>query len=337
MQTPIRETYLIRPAAQDDLEAVVELINAHAQALTGTNDIELDDLRNEWSTSNFSLEDSTRVVVSPDGEIAGYVEVWDNIPIPVRVWVWGRVRPQYQGQGIGTQLMDWAENRARQAIDRAPAEAQVVVECGALSTNQSAHDLFRDRGMTVSRHFYTMRIDMETAPAEPVWPQGITVRTVVMGENERAAILAADDSFRDHWGHVDMPEEAVLERWLSHIRVIPNFDSSLWFVAMDGDEIAGVSFCWPTDEGNSAIGHVGTLGVRRPWRRIGLGMALLQHSFGELWRRGKRSVTLGVDASSLTGATRLYERAGMYIYRRYDNYRKVLRPGIDLTTQNVHE
>ena len=57
------------------------------------------------------------------------------------------------------------------------------------------------------------------------------------------------------------------------------------------------------------------LGVRRAWRRQGLGEALLLHAFAEFRRRDITRGTLGVDASSATGATRLYERAGMSVYR----------------------
>ena len=48
---------------------------------------------------------------------------------------------------------------------------------------------------------------------------------------------------------------------------------------------------------------VNQLCVRRPWRRRGLGLAMLHHCFGEFYRRGKQRVGLGVDATSLTNAT----------------------------------
>jgi hypothetical protein len=66
-----------------------------------------------------------------------------------------------------------------------------------------------------------------------------------------------------------------------------------------------------------------------------VGLALLHHSFGEFYRRGRPTIALGVDAQSLTGATRLYERAGMHAQRRYAMHRKELRPGVDLGTQEV--
>ena len=54
-----------------------------------------------------------------------------------------------------------------------------------------------------------------------------------------------------------------------------------------------------------------------------------------MYRRGRHAVGLGVDASSLTGATRLYERAGMRVVRQFNSYAKVLRPGIELGTETV--
>jgi mycothiol synthase len=79
------------------------------------------------------------------------------------------------------------------------------------------------------------------------------------------------------------------------------------------------------------------LGVRRRWRKHGLGLALLRHSFGELARIGRRKAGLGVDASSLTGATRLYEKAGMRAIREIIAFEKDLRAGKDLATQTIED
>ena len=78
----------------------------------------------------------------------------------------------------------------------------------------------------------------------------------------------------------------------------------------DGDEIAGVLRGEPQ---RFDAGWVGALGVRKKWRKRGLGLALLHHAFGEFHRRGETKVALGVDAQNPTGATRLYERAGMHV------------------------
>ena len=112
----------------------------------------------------------------------------------------------------------------------------------------------------------------------------------------------------------------------------PDFDALLWFIAMDGEQIAGISLC----EHQHGIGdYVGSLGVRRPWRKQGLGQALLLHSFGEFYHRGIKKVSLNVDGESLTGATRLYESVGMHVVRQQYRYEKEMRPGRGLSTQSI--
>jgi ribosomal protein S18 acetylase RimI-like enzyme len=71
---------------------------------------------------------------------------------------------------------------------------------------------------------------------------------------------------------------------------------------------------------------VNVLGVRPPWRRQGLGRALLLQAFAEFRARGKRGAGLGVDGLNTTGAMRLYEQAGMDVARRFDQYQKSLDP-----------
>jgi ribosomal protein S18 acetylase RimI-like enzyme len=73
------------------------------------------------------------------------------------------------------------------------------------------------------------------------------------------------------------------------------------------------------------MGWVRNLGVRRGWRGRGLARALLQHAFGAFYARGCTTIGLGVDAQSPTGATRLYQRAGMRVTEEYETYEKMLR------------
>jgi ribosomal protein S18 acetylase RimI-like enzyme len=72
---------------------------------------------------------------------------------------------------------------------------------------------------------------------------------------------------------------------------------------------------------------VDILGVRRGWRRRGIGLALLGAAFTEFHRRGIPRAELGVDSENPTGATRLYERAGMHVAHAWETWEKELRPG----------
>jgi mycothiol synthase len=126
---------------------------------------------------------------------------------------------------------------------------------------------------------------------------------------------AIEDAWQDHWGHSPRPFSVFRERLLEG----PRYDPALWRLVWAGDEIAGGTICEPEHYG---MGWVRSLSVRRPWRRQGLGMALLFDAFHRFHERGERRVGLGVDADSPTGATRLYERAGMRVVETTVIYEK---------------
>jgi len=316
----------------NDLENAVKLFNLCSNHMIGRNEVTVSDVRAEWILQDFDLETATRVAVDRSGKLIGYVEVWDIDELPVDIWVWGRVHPDHEGRGIGTTLMKWAEIRARQALGRVPDDIKVAMRSGIFSNYERGLELFRNRGMRPIRRFYTMAIDINEQPPAAQWPDGITIRPMSGKDEARKVIAAVDDAFKDHWGYVEQPFEQELERWLHFMNHNESFDPNLWYLAMDGDEIAGVSLCTEKSREDPAMAWISTLGVRRPWRRQGLGLALLHHSFGEFYRLGKAQVGLGVDATSLTGATRLYERAGMHPIRQFNTYELVLRPGRDIST-----
>jgi ribosomal protein S18 acetylase RimI-like enzyme len=116
---------------------------------------------------------------------------------------------------------------------------------------------------------------------------------------------ALDEAFAEEWNFVSEPFEA----WAARRIDVPGFDPGHWFIVRDGDEVVAVL---REDPGRGDAAWVGALAVRAAWRRRGLGLALLRHAFRDFYRRGHPRVGLGVDAENPTGATRLYERAGMH-------------------------
>jgi mycothiol synthase len=320
----------------DDLEAVLALSNTCSIAEVGEAVLEETELRGEWEMPGFDLESDTRLVLTPDGRLVGFVEVWDGAPY-VRVHVRVRVHPEYTGRRVGTALGRWAEGRARQGIPQAPQGARVVLHQTVPSANAAACALLAQEGYQLVRHFFRMVIEMDTPPPEPRVPEGIVIRPFSRDREARALVHAIRDAFKDHWGYVEAPFEEDYEEWVHWMDDDPSFDESLWFIAVDGEEIAGFSLCYDVTGEGPDVGVVEDLGVRRPWRRRGIALAMLHHSFGEFYRRGKTKVTLGVDADSLTGALRLYQKAGMHVQRQHDRCEKELRPGKDLSTRSLED
>jgi mycothiol synthase len=323
-----------RPMTEDDIPALCAMLNTCAIAEIGAPDQDENDIRSYLDMPGFSVESDTRIVLAPGGAFAGYAEFWNIQEPKVRPFLWARVHPDFRGQSIGTYLLRWAEQRSARVIEAAPQGARVSLRGSTISTNMPAQDLFRNEGYFEVRSFYRMLIEMETPPPDPTWPDGITVRIV---ENTReamhAAFVANEEAFQDHWGFLPIS----FDTWWHWIQNDAAFDPSLLFVALDGETIAGTCFCRFKTNEDPAMGWVDDLGVRRPWRRQGIALALLHHAFGELYRRGQRKVGLGVDAQSLTGATRLYEKAGMFVARQYVSFEKELRPGEELSTQAIEQ
>jgi GNAT superfamily N-acetyltransferase len=330
------EGFTVRGAALDDADRALTLFNRWSQAVIHEDDLsDAAVLRTEWVSPGFDPAEDIRLVFSPQGELVGYIEVWTTNKPPVHPWIWGRVDTRYEGRGIGTYLLAWAEARALKALDELAPDLRFAPRVGIPREATAARKLFEDAGYRHIRSFYTMRINMDAPPPAPQLPGGITIRTCNPETDLEAVYLATDESFRDHFGHVDAPFEEGFARFKHFMTADENFDPALWFLAMDGDEIAGVSLCREKSFENPDIGWVNTLGVRRPWRKRGIGLALLRHSFGELYRRGKRMAGLGVDAESLTGALRLYEAAGMYVHRTFDQFEKEIRAGKEISVQSL--
>lgn len=330
------EGFTVRGATLNDVDDALRLFNRWSQSVIHEDEItDAVALRTEWVSPGFDLAEDIRLVFAPDGKMVGYVEVWTTQKPPVHPWMWGRVDPRYEGRGIGSYLLGWAEERAKRTLTEIPADLRFAPRVGTYQKAEHAKRLFLAHGYQHIRSSYTMRINMSAPPAEPQWAEGITLRACDPETDLEAVYRAVDESFRDHFGHVDVPFEEGFTRFKHFMTGYEGFDPTLWFLAMDGDEIAGISLCRERAYDNPEVGWVNTLGVRRPWRKRGIGLALLRHSFCELYRRGKRMAGLGVDAQNLTGALRLYENAGMHIHQAFDQFEKELRPGKEISVQSL--
>ena len=335
VQPTLKSGFVSRAATMADVEAIVDLMNAHWEPLIGVRKVTADNVRSLFTAPGFDSETSTRVVLSPDGHMAGVMAVVDLASPPVHPSLNGCVHPDFEGQGIGTYLIQWGKERARQAISRVPDGVRVSMHLTAFSAHEPTRRLLEKLGLNVVRYSWIMAVDLNETPPEPDWPDGLTICTHQDYVDMRAVYRATHEAFQDHWGYVVREEEEEFQRWQHQIENDKEFDPSLWFLALDGDEIAAVALCSPSIGGDQEMGWVDMLAVRRPWRRQGLALALLHHVFGEFHRRGKKQVGLGVDAESLTGATRLYEKAGMHTIQQLAAYEQELRPGKELGTQSI--
>jgi mycothiol synthase len=296
----------LRAPRLDEAAAIAALINRTTEELVGESE-ETEKTVKQWLTAPELDVDHDIRVAERESELVGYADVAPH-PEP-NYWVDVRV-PLSEPDDIRDALIGWAEARAG---ERGGAKMRAFT----LDADEPEIAALGRRGYALIRHSYRMRIDFAAPPQEPAWPEGVSVRPAIEADI-RTAYDVYSETFADTWEFGNDP----FDEW-SHWMLEEGLDLSLWFVAEDDGEVAAIALCKPFD-GEEGLGWVRVLGVRRPWRRQGVGRALLLHLFGEFHRRGFHGVGLGVDAESLTGAHRLYENAGMRVSRTYDVYEKVL-------------
>jgi mycothiol synthase len=234
----------------------------------------------------------------------------------------GWVRPAERRRGIGRALLHWAEARAQETAGAWPGPESHAAWVWPDEEQAGLIALLDSEGYAIIRHGLLMlRALDEPIPDAPL-PPGLEVRPV-RAEDHRRIWDADVEAFKDHWMTADRTEEDY-EGWYAE----PDLDTSLWRVAWDGDEVAGSVMSFVFAEENEQLGvqrgwleHVS---VRRPWRRRGLAGALIADSLRGLRERGLTEAALGLDASNLSGALRLYESVGFRRYRAAICYAKEL-------------
>ena len=245
----------------------------------------------EWS--ELDLARDARVVRDGD-RVVGYGVVRER----GELWrVEGYVHPDAHGRGIGRLIATGLDEDAARGGARR-------IQNGVLEADSAARRLLESLGYTAVRVFREMRIELEAPPPAPEWPDGLRVVPFDPKHDALEFHAANLEAFADSWDFMARD----FESWSKVDLESERFDPTLWCVVRAGDEIAAGTICTGDTYGG---GFVHALFTRRPWRRQGVGAALLADSFRRFWERGEHSVGLGVDAASDTGAFRLYERAGM--------------------------
>ena len=293
-----------RPITDADIESVLALAAEDESVLQerpsrlGTNDVRGWLARVDLEQDSWLYEQEGKLVA------VSWFDFVDDLGFFV-----GIVAQGAKGSGLGTRIVETGEARAR---ERGAARAQTF----GLEQDTAAARLFEGLGFMAVRRFYEMGIELQEAPVVSELPEGFMLEPFRM-EDARAYYEALDAAFQDHWEH----HSVGFERWWEEKQAAHDFDPTLWFVVREGDEIAGVIRNDPDRNGG---GYVASVGVQRAWRGKGVGRALLLRTFAEFYSRGVQRVTLGVDAESATGATKLYESVGMTTENAAVVYEKAL-------------
>ena len=185
---------------------------------------------------------------------------------------------------------------------------------------------FERAGMHEIRRFWVMaRPNLPNLP--PVrFPEGFEWRVPRLGEDDDEVLDSMNDSFSEHFGFSPDTME-----WYQHYVHSINYRPELTVLARENGRNRVAGFCQiVVNEGeNSRLGvkrgWIDILGVRREYRRRGLGEALIIQGMHNLRAAGLSEAVLACDSENTTNATALYFKTGFQVRKTTIVYDKSLR------------
>lgn len=237
-----------------------------------------------------------------DGRFVAYGQLEESDPVeaPAAELV---VRPAYRGRGHGRAL-------GNALLHQSGKRLRVWAHGG----HPAARHLAQVLGLSLFRELRQMRRPLENLRlAEPVFPEGVSVRTFRPGADDAAWLAVNAAAFAHH------PEQGSLtQRDLDDRKAADWFDPEGFFLAEQGGEIVG--FHWTKVHAQEGLGEVYVLGVRPGAQGGGLGKALTVVGLRHLAEQGLPTAMLYVDADN-AAAVAVYERLGFVTHETDLMYR----------------
>jgi mycothiol synthase len=308
--TQLPPGFTVRRPSPDDIDAVVALLRACDLEDIGVEDTPRDWIHESWDGPFVDVDRDVLLVDAPDGALAAYGEL-QSFDETASAEVFMRTHPASTGRGLATVVLDRLQARARERL-KGPDPGALPFRANAAEPNRAARALLEARGMREIRRFLHMeKVLGGPPPTPPVPPAGVRFRVFDPERDWETFHRVVEDGFADHWGW----ERVSLDEFRRSFEAPGSWDPGLvCFAETDGATAGVVASTLVTTPGH---GWVGDLTVLPPYRGRGIARALLARTFADLAERGCSVVRLNVDATNETGATRLYEAAGMTLHRTW--------------------
>ncbi|MGD9092498.1 MAG: GNAT family N-acetyltransferase [Anaerolineales bacterium] len=301
--------FTVRPPNNDDVQTVYDLIVACDIAEYGEPDSSIGDLMDEWSSMR--LERDAWLLYDQGDELVGYAAVFDEGDYFVFDFF---THPDYEGSELAKYLLGLCEAHTREQLSTEGVETPGKLRVITPNVNKVEQNILQEAGFQIHKFYFRMQIELGEAPVEQTWPKDYHIRTINPGEEDRMVYEFVKTAFQRP-GRVFPP----LDGWKGYMMRPDHFNPDLWFLLFIGSELTAVALCYDYPE----YGWLRQLGVDASLRRRGIGSALLQHTFHVFYKRGHKTVALGVD-SERPDAYRLYENVGMQCVRQYNEYEKMI-------------
>lgn len=309
-----------------DLDAIADLINLCNTVDELEQGTSPNELRQSFTNPSFNPQQDTRIWEDETGQMIAYCNIYiseaGNEPKDDADFNF-YVRPTARSGTLERDIFAWVEARAQEV--RRERQKTVALVATARSNRAERIALLERQGFQPCRYFFRMARSLAEPIQEPQLPQGFILRNSNPNVDAPTWVEMFNQTFIDHWNHRDLTLEQ-----LNHELKDPNYNSELDFIAIAPDKtFAAFCYCHISPEENARSGRnegwIAVLGVRRGFRKQGLGRAMLLAGLHALKTAGVETAKLGVDADNPNGALKLYKSVGFYPLHTTVVYRKNLK------------
>ncbi|MFB2892991.1 GNAT family N-acetyltransferase [Aerosakkonemataceae cyanobacterium BLCC-F50] len=308
---------------ETDLEAIVNLWEACEAVDRLEQWTTVSELERDFNDPSFDKQRDLQLWEDDTGKLIASATLWHRLGELTNGYLGFHVHPDARGGTLEREIINWGEERLRE-LAKEQGVNSVKLRCQSRDDRTDRIAILQENGFNADRYFLTMERSLEEPLAEPQFPAGFTVRSVIPEKDAEAWVEMHNQSFIDHWNHHDIAVDEY-----KHWRSNPDYRPELDLVAIAPDDtFASYCYCaiYPEDNKRSdrQEGWVNTLGTRRGFRRLGLGKAMLLSGMQKLLAAGMNIAKLGVDYDNPNGARQLYESVGFRKLYTWVSYYKVI-------------
>ena len=313
--TELPTGWTTRRPTLDDVPAILEVVHASDIAAVGKPDFTSGEVREELTAPHTDLARDSWLALDETGTIMGWAYPYNATGGP-RDMANVFFRP---GAGLPA-LRPLLELLMARIAERGAEFGHDVyrVRAGALPGEDELIAALTEAGFTFLKQFARMQMPLDgVSPVAPEPPAGVTVRPLRFGDDTEMRRFHAviETAFKDS----DHPAMGY-EGWRARVDGEASISADEWLVAEVDGEIAGAL---ESSDGTEE-GYVKYLAVLRPYRKRGVGEALLRRAFAAYAAKGRPRAGLGVDLANPTDAASLYFKVGMTALYRGNVYQTTI-------------
>ncbi|BFU42321.1 GNAT family N-acetyltransferase [Krasilnikovia sp. MM14-A1004] len=316
--TELLEGWTTRRPTLEDIPALLALVHASDIASVGEPDFTAEEVREALTGPHTDMTRDCWVALDTAEQLVGWAYPFNHTGGErdfVEVYVWpGRGEPALR------PLLDLMLGRVAERA-RDFGYDPMTVRAGAIATEKEWVATLEAAGFTFVKRHARMSIALdgnERVAPEPT--AGVTVRPVrADDESEMRRFHATIEEAFEDTDH----RATDFETWRAQVEAASSVAYDEWFVGEVDGQWAGV--LQSSDQGaEDNGGWVKNLAVLGPYRRRGVGAALLRRAFATYAGKGRVEAGLGVDLANPTQAARLYHAVGMRPRYEADIYQRTV-------------